>query len=56
MHGLDRHTFDNAPPEVTLIAAVIINLKLVYGLDGTCRSLFLLLLRGHSGIDRRVYI
>ena len=33
----EHHKYDNAPPEVSLIAAVIVVLKLVYGLDGQRR-------------------
>ena len=33
----DRHQSDNAPAEVALLAALIIVLKMVYGLDGNKR-------------------
>lgn len=33
----EHHKYDNAPPEVALIATVIVVLKLVYGLDGKKR-------------------
>ena len=34
---LDSHKFDNVPPELALLVAVIIVLKMVYGLDGQPR-------------------
>ena len=34
----EHHKYDNAPVEVSLAAAVIVVLKLVYGLDGRKRS------------------
>lgn len=33
----ETHKFDNLPPEVALIATVVIVLRLVYGLDGKRR-------------------
>lgn len=33
----EHHKYDNAPVEVSLVAAVIVVLKLVYGLDGKKR-------------------
>ena len=33
----DSHKFDNVPPELALLVAVIIVLKMVYGLDGQAR-------------------
>lgn len=32
-----RHRYENVPPEVGLVACIIIVLKLVYGLDGQAR-------------------
>ncbi|KAF8974480.1 hypothetical protein BDZ97DRAFT_1935346 [Flammula alnicola] len=37
-HDPARHQYDNAPPEVALLACVIIVLKMVYGLDGQERA------------------
>jgi RNA polymerase I-specific transcription initiation factor RRN7 len=34
---LDSHKYDNVPPELALLVAVIIVLKMVYGLDGQPR-------------------
>jgi len=34
---LDSHKYDNVPPELALLVAVIIVLKMVYGLDGEPR-------------------
>ncbi|THG99311.1 hypothetical protein EW026_g3012 [Hermanssonia centrifuga] len=34
----EHHKYDNAPPEVSLAATVIVVLKLVYGLDGRKRT------------------
>jgi RNA polymerase I-specific transcription initiation factor RRN7 len=34
---LDSHKYDNVPPELALLAAVIVVLKMVYGLDGQPR-------------------
>jgi RNA polymerase I-specific transcription initiation factor RRN7 len=31
------HKFDNVPPELALLVAVVIVLKMVYGLDGQAR-------------------
>jgi len=31
---LDSHKFDNVPPELALLVAVVVVLKMVYGLDG----------------------
>jgi hypothetical protein len=36
------HKSDNAPPEVTMVAVVVIVLKMVYGLDGRRRSVSLM--------------
>lgn len=33
----DSHKYDNIPPELALLVAVIIVLKMVYGLDGQAR-------------------
>jgi RNA polymerase I-specific transcription initiation factor RRN7 len=33
----DSHKYDNVPPEVALLVAVIIVLKMAYGLDGQPR-------------------
>jgi RNA polymerase I-specific transcription initiation factor RRN7 len=33
----DSHKYDNVPPELALLVAVIIVLKMVYGLDGKLR-------------------
>lgn len=33
----DSHKYDNIPPELALLVAVIIVLKMVYGLDGQVR-------------------
>jgi RNA polymerase I-specific transcription initiation factor RRN7 len=33
----ESHVYDNAPPEVSLMCAVVIVLKMVYGLDGQAR-------------------
>jgi RNA polymerase I-specific transcription initiation factor RRN7 len=33
----DSHKYDNVPPELALLVAVIIVLKMVYGLDGQTR-------------------
>lgn len=33
MRDPEHHKYDNAPPEVSLIAVVLVVLKLVYGLD-----------------------
>ena len=33
----ERHQYDNLPPEVALIATVVLVLRLVYGLDGKQR-------------------
>jgi len=33
----ETHKFDNVPPEIALIAAVVVVLRLVYGLDGKKR-------------------
>ena len=33
----EHHKYDNAPPEVALVAIVIVMLKLAYGLDGKKR-------------------
>jgi hypothetical protein len=30
----ERHKYDNLPPEVALVATVVVVLRLVYGLDG----------------------
>lgn len=32
-----RHQYDNAPVEASLIAGMVIGLKMIYGLDGTKR-------------------
>ncbi|GJE84201.1 hypothetical protein PsYK624_002770 [Phanerochaete sordida] len=37
MRDPEHHKYDNAPPEVALIAMVIVVLKMTYGLDGTKR-------------------
>ena len=37
MRDPEHHKYDNAPPEVALIATVLVVLKLVYGLDGKRR-------------------
>ena len=37
MRDPEHHKYDNAPPEVALIATVLVVLKLVYGLDGKKR-------------------
>ena len=34
---LDSHKYDNVPPELALLVAVVIVLKMVYGLDGQTR-------------------
>lgn len=34
---LDSHKYDNIPPELALLVAVIVVLKMVYGLDGQPR-------------------
>jgi RNA polymerase I-specific transcription initiation factor RRN7 len=34
---LESHKYDNVPPELALLAAVIVVLKMVYGLDGQPR-------------------
>jgi hypothetical protein len=34
---LDSHKYDNVPPELALLVAVIVVLKMVYGLDGQPR-------------------
>jgi RNA polymerase I-specific transcription initiation factor RRN7 len=33
----DSHKYDNVPPEVALLVAAVIVLKMVYGLDGRTR-------------------
>jgi RNA polymerase I-specific transcription initiation factor RRN7 len=33
----ERHEYDNVPPEVALIATIIIVVKMAYGLDGKPR-------------------
>ena len=33
----EHHKYDNAPVEVSLVAAVVVVLKMVYGLDGKKR-------------------
>jgi RNA polymerase I-specific transcription initiation factor RRN7 len=37
---LDSHKYDNVPPELALLVAVIVVLKMVYGLDGQPRYVF----------------
>lgn len=37
MRDPEHHKYDNAPPEVALIAILIVVLKLVYGFDGKKR-------------------
>lgn len=44
----DRHQSDSAPAEVGLLAAVMIVLKMVYGLDGNERSSILLEIYGRD--------
>ncbi len=39
----DSHKYDNIPPELALLVAVIIVLKMVYGLDGHPRCVSMLL-------------
>ncbi len=34
---LDNHKYDNVPPELALLVAVIVVLKMVYGLEGQPR-------------------
>jgi RNA polymerase I-specific transcription initiation factor RRN7 len=34
---LDSHKYDNVPPELALLVAVVVVLKMVYGLDGQPR-------------------
>jgi len=34
---LDSHKYDNVPPELGLLVAVVVVLKMVYGLDGQPR-------------------
>lgn len=36
----ESHKFDNLPPEVSLIATVVVVTRLVYGLDGKGRLVY----------------
>jgi hypothetical protein len=48
MRDPEHHKYDNAPPEVALIATVIVMLKLAYGFDGKRRYVKTLTYHEHT--------
>ena len=50
---LDSHKYDNVPPELALFVAVVVVLKMVYGLDGQTRYVSKVASALNSGAHRR---